>query len=537
MRTDLEAAFGDPYDAHNPLGADRVVVSDERDECLAEAESLLDHTGFAAEFVPVELGGRFESVPALVDALRPVFARDAALGLGYGITTFMAGLNVYAAGDVAQRKTVADMILAGDKISVAYHELDHGNDLTSNECTATPWGSGYLLHGGKQVINNIGRAHCAVVFARTDEGAGPRAHSLFLVPLDDPMIDRETRYRTSGLRGCLLGGVEFDGVELTNSDLIGRRGGAVEVALRSFQVSRCVAASAALGPVDESLFLVLKFALERRLYGRRLADLPHARAVLADAYTDLLIADAMVRQAATALHVVPASAGALCAATKYLVPRILEDVMRSLSTLLGARFYLRRGPYAMFGKHYRDIPAVAIGHAGGVSCQLAILPQLKRLTRLDNAGSTDSMERVNPLPPLDFDRLAVIGRAPDPALVRLRATLDPAGAVDRPIARALSDLCLAAQRLDPAYAGVAAPQSVLRLAENYALLTAAAAVAAVADRDAPWSRRAWQRLAGRLTKERPPALRDDAIITELVEHAENGRGFDLSARQVARRLA
>ncbi|UGQ57586.1 acyl-CoA dehydrogenase [Rhodococcus pyridinivorans] len=533
--SDIESLFGDPYDIDNPLGAHRIVEADERDEILVDAENALLGAGFDAHFVPADLGGRFESVPALVDTLRPVFARDAALGLGYGITTFMAALNVYAAGDGRQKREIADSVLAGNKISVAYHELDHGNDFTSNECAAVQDEDILRLRGGKQLINNIERAHSAVVFARTDRVEGPRAHSLFLVPLDDPVIDRTTRYRTLGLRGCRLGGVDFGGVSLLDTDRIGARGAAVEIALRSFQVSRCIAAGAALGPVDEALFLVLKFARERCLYGRRLVELPHARAVLGDAFVDLLVAEAIVRETARALHTSPAGAGALCAATKYLVPRMLEDTMRSLSVLLGARFYLRRGPYAMFGKHFRDIPALAIGHAGGVSCQLTILSQLARITRLDGADLPDS-DTADVLPPVRFDELALVGRSADPMLLGLRARLDPVDDIDRALAHALGQLSHGARALGPAATGVATTPSALRLTERYALLVAAGAVTLASDGKDAWARRAKRRLVARLYRQRIPAPDDGTVLTELLGRAEHGRAFDLAARPVARRL-
>lgn len=574
--TTLESALGNPYEPGNPAGAARVLEADEAGVLPAEAEAVLDAYGYPAHYVPASEGGRLTSVPDLVRTIRPVFARDAALGLGHGLTTFMAGLNVMAAGHAGQRREVADRILGGERISVAYHEFAHGNDFTGNDCTARAASGGYVLSGRKELINNAHRAGSAVAFVRTDESIGPRSHSLFHVPLDLPGVSRLGRYPTLSVRGCTLAGLGFDGVAVGAEHLIGEEGGGAEVALRSFQVSRCVAAGAGLGPVEESLFLVLTFARGRALYGRTVLDLPHARAVLAEAYADLLTAEAMVLDTAAALHVDPRSAGPRCAAVKYLVPRMLEEVMNSLAVVLGARFYLRSGPWAAFGKHYRDLPALAIGHAGGASCQLAILPHLRRLTAVRGDGATEPfVDRATStwspiaasragsagqppfdLPPLDLSALALRPAGTDPALSRLYRSLmggttsgSAAGAVSGPadaavgaavdrIARALRTLEEDSARLPVAHTGVTAPVAAFALTERYALLLAASAVRAVADGETGWTRLATARLADRLEGRRPKRATHgvDELVEDLCRRADAGLGFDLAGRPVSRRL-
>ncbi|MGC7323270.1 acyl-CoA dehydrogenase family protein, partial [Mycobacteroides abscessus subsp. massiliense] len=91
-------------------------------------------------------------------------------------------------------------------LSVAYHELDHGNDMAANEVRAVATAGGYRLSGRKEVINNASRASAAVVFARTSDRPG-RSHSLFLADLDN--VRRLDRFRTTALRTAQLGGLDF----------------------------------------------------------------------------------------------------------------------------------------------------------------------------------------------------------------------------------------------------------------------------------------------------------------------------------------
>lgn len=548
--TSLEERFGDPYQGSNPLGQSAIVAADERAELAAGAEALLDDFGLGAEFVPRELGGRLVEVDALVRRLRPIFRRDAALGLGYGVTSFMAGLNVWLGGSEVHRKSLAELLLGGRKVAVGYHELARGNDLTANEFTARRDGESLVLRGRKEVINNADRADAAVLFARTADRAGGRSHSLLLVELDglDPgRFERLPRLRTLGLRGCRLAGLRFDGCAVDGSALVGELGTGTDLALRSFQVSRCVMAGAGLGVLDAGLFAVLRFALARTLYGRPVAALPHARATLAGAFADLLTADALVTTTSRALHLIPGSGSVYAAATKYLVPLLLEDAMNALSVILGARFYLREGEYAGFGKHIRDLPPLGIGHAGGVSCQLTMLPQLpRRLRRLGDRAPAALFAVGAPLPGLDLTKLRLLGPAGDPLLATLRedlATLPGTPALAT-IATALDDLVTEVAAVPARELGVQASPAALACTERYSLLLAAAATTGYRRHnpaELPWLSLALSRLAARLAPAPtlpavPPDI-EEALLADLVTRAEQGFGFCLDRDPVHRSLS
>ena len=553
--TDLEALLGDPYDPQNPCGHDAVLAADERRELPADAVRALDEWGFNAELVPASLGGRLAGTDQLIRALRPVFRRDAALGLGYGITNFMAGVNVWMSGNDEQRRELAATLLKGGKIAAAYHELGHGNDLLHNELSADRSDEHFVISGRKEVINNAADARHAVVFARTDAKPGPRSHSLLLVDTSAvaPGLTRLPRFRTAGMRGCHLSGFDFAGHRVPVDSLIGAPGSAVETALRSFQVTRCVTAGLGIGGVDAVLAAVLAFAQQRRLYGGTVADIPHARAMIADAFADLMVADAFTTAAARLLHTAPAHCSKYAASVKYLVPILLEDAARSLAVVLGARSFLRSGEYAIVGKHLRDLPVLGIGHAGGTACLLTVLPQLISLGRLGEgtdtvpAGTFDTA----PLPELDYSALCLLGRGHDPLVGTLAAQLADLSHAVEPATRALADqlrgdlraLLDDARSLPANGCGVDAAPAAFRLAERYALLAAAACCIGVwqAGRlpatapDSTWLRALLGRIAVRLGHPTPiDPGRDEALLSELTSRTAAGLDFCIDADPVYR---
>lgn len=108
---ELEQLLGDPRDPDNPFGHDALLAADDRSELLPSAEDALTGFGLNHEFVPVELGGRLARVDTLARVLRPVFRRDASLALGYGVTSFLAAVAVWAAGTPEQRRWTADLLM------------------------------------------------------------------------------------------------------------------------------------------------------------------------------------------------------------------------------------------------------------------------------------------------------------------------------------------------------------------------------------------------------------------------------------------
>lgn len=569
----LESLLGDPDDPDNPLGLRAVLDADERGELLPEGERALARFGLGAEFVPAALGGRFERADRFALLMRSLFRRDCSLGIGHGITSFIAGLPVWADGSAEQRRRVAELLCGGGRVVAAYTELDHGSDFARVSLAARPAPGGYLLDGGKQLVNNIGRAEAAVLFARTDDRPGSRGHSHLLIDLEGlpaGRADRSDRYATSGVRGCLLGGIGFEDCPVPADTLLGQEGGAMETVLKVFQVTRCVLPGVVVGVGDTQLRTVLAFAGERRLYGGPVSALPLSRSVLTDAFVDLLICDALSMVAARSLHLLPEEASVRSAAVKYLVPKLLQDNSYRLGVLLGARSYVRQGPYAGFQKAARDLPVVALAHASEAVCLSNIVPQLPRLAErawrpaLDRArdapAAPETLFRLHdPLPELDFSRLELTTHGADSLTGVLPALADELAreAAHRPevaelatLAAAftdeLADLARRAGSLSPRDRTLVAGRPAFLLAERYALLLAVAAclgvwrAAGTRDpflADPLWATAALRRLAERLGPRRDPQPEPvvEALFEELDGRRRDALTFDLFRTGLATR--
>lgn len=564
---DLETAFGDPCDVGNPYGYDAISESDERAEIFGRGELLLDELGTHAELVPRQLGGRLDTVDALVRRLRPVFRRDAALGLGHGISSLLAALPVWVGGNDVQQKSLAAKMLGGTRVSLAPSEPSEGRELTRStgtaaDVTAADRAGNLVVNGRSGLVVNAGRSETAVVVARTADVPRAQSHSLLLVDLTTlPAVrwQRLPRTRTLGLRGCQIGGLAFTHCPIPQDSLVGELGAGTDLLHRSAQIGGCATMGLALGMLDASLFTVLGFAARRRLYGRTVAEIPHARAAIASAFADLLVLDCLVTTAARTFALLPGNADIYAAAVKYLVPMVLEEAMTNLSVVLGARYYLREGEHAIFGKHFRDLPALSILHPDRSADEFTIVRHLPVLARALHAPAEPPAAIFEPevaLPPFELGQPQPRGRQGDPLLASLAPYLDELRreAADGGDVAVTADLLLAELEQLVGSAGEvptwqvgskAGPDSGVH-AERYATLLAASACLGVWRRnrhrrvltDTGWVRAALRRLLGRLVPGIPPCPihLDEALFTELSRRARERAGFCLDEDPVVRTL-
>ncbi|WP_328928369.1 acyl-CoA dehydrogenase [Streptomyces sp. NBC_00190] len=521
----LESLLGDPSDPANPVGYTALLEADRAAVPFAAGEALLDDFGITDEYIPQALGGRLDGMDTLVRIMRPVFRRDVGLAMGHGMTTFMAASDVWTAGSSRQRHWLARLLRDGGKAAIAQHETAHSNDYVRSQVTARRGPHGYLISGGKPLVNNLERAGALVLFCRTDPAPGSRSHSVMLLEpeqLTDARAAVTARRTPVGLRGCRFAGVEFDDCPVPGSALLGPEGSGIETALRSFQISRTVIAASAVAALDTSLRTAVRFDREHSGgWQARGIDGSRTGAALTSAFVNLLLYDSLAVVATRALHLLPAETSVYSAALKYLLPRVLTETMYDLSIVLGSGFYTREGSLGIFQKHVRDVPVLSLGHAGTVACQATVIPQMPRLAQtswfLEDEAPAGLFRLRGDLPPLRTDRLSLAcGRDSLTAtMLAVSAGIDGGGPVERAL-RTLAgqlveefrDVRGRVLRLEAAGSAASAQPARFALMDRYALLLAAAAVLGLWDQgrygpdpflaDPCWAAAALHRIARRL---------------------------------------
>jgi alkylation response protein AidB-like acyl-CoA dehydrogenase len=406
----FEEVLGDPRDDGQVFSLAACVALDEREEFPAEICRALDAAGVPGFYVPERLGGRLRRLEEVFQLFRLVARRDLTAAVAHH-KTFLGAVSTWVAGRPEQARELAEEVLSGTVVSWALTEAAHGSDLLASGLVAEPTAYGYRLTGEKWLINNATRADLITVLASTEPEAGARGLSLLLVDkrlLPAGSYRELPPVRTHGIRGADISGIAFDGAVVPYDAVIGEPGQGLEIVLKGFQLTRTLCAALTLGAVDRGLRLALEFALEHRVYGSGVADLPQSRRMLTEAYADLLAAEALGLFAARAAQALPGELSTASAVSKYLVPTIGDETLTRLGQLLGARAFLR-GTFAhgVFQKVERDHRIVGIFDGSTVVNLNTLVSQFPFLARgarraaVDEAGLGLAADPTAELPELD----------------------------------------------------------------------------------------------------------------------------------------
>ena len=257
-----------------------------------------------------------------------------------------------------------------------------------------------------------------------------------------------------------------------------------------------------------------------------------------------LICDCVAISAARALQACPGQASVWSAVTKFFVPATVENVMRDLSVVLGARFFLRDGhPWNMFQKMARDSSIVSV-FEGSTPVQLHALGlQLERLTIEPAHPEPDLSRRLEtvfslkmPLPHFAPKELDLISREADAVTGlwflcdQLRSTTASDASL-RAVERVLAEYRRLAADVRHAQSASHRSPRRLRLAERYARLHAAACCAHfwIYNRDLLgefFGREEWlSSCLNRLFQDEDTEVDDDYLGRELLNRSRDQRLF------------
>jgi hypothetical protein len=193
--------------------------------------------------------------------------------------------------------------------------------------------------------------------------------------------------------------------------------------LRGFQITRALCAAISLGAGDTALRTTLSFAQNRKLYGELVIDLPHAAAVLSDAFLDLLICDCVTTSGLRSFHVAPEQSSLWASIVKYFVPTTIETMIQNLSVVLGARYYMREEhEWGTFQRILRDAAVVSLFDGSTVVNLHALMLQFRHLARRRGMRGDQSprigqiFEMNAPVPRWNGQKLSLVSTQANEAL-------------------------------------------------------------------------------------------------------------------------
>ncbi|NEX64834.1 acyl-CoA dehydrogenase family protein [Noviherbaspirillum galbum] len=219
----------------------------------------------------------------------------------FGTTVGIGSQGILMDGTPEQKETYLPRLATGEIIaSFALTEPEAGSDAASLRTTAVRDGDEYVVNGTKRYITNAPHAGIFTLMARTnpeDKGAG--GVTAFIVEANTPGITIGKYDKKMGHRGAHTADVIFENCRVPAKNIIGGvEGKGFKTAMKVLEKGRIHIAAIAVGVAERMLDDALRYAVERKQFGQRIADFQLIQALLADSKAEVYAAKCMVIDAA-----------------------------------------------------------------------------------------------------------------------------------------------------------------------------------------------------------------------------------------------
>jgi (2S)-methylsuccinyl-CoA dehydrogenase len=260
--------------------------------------------------IPEEYGGVGLSKTAMVVVSEELSRGYIGMG-SLGTRSEIAAELILNGGTEAQKAHWLPLLASGAILPTAvFTEPGTGSDLGSLRTRAVQDGPNWQITGNKTWITHAARANVMTLLARTDpDSSDYRGLSMFLAE-KTPGSD-ENPFPTAGMTGGEIGvlgyrgmkeyELAFDGFAVKGENLLGGvPGQGFKQLMQTFESARIQTAARAVGVAQSALESGLRYALDRRQFGKPIIAFPRVADKLALMAVEIMIARQLTYAAARA---------------------------------------------------------------------------------------------------------------------------------------------------------------------------------------------------------------------------------------------
>jgi alkylation response protein AidB-like acyl-CoA dehydrogenase len=259
-----------------------------------EVVARLAELGLMGVCVPEDLGGAGADFLSYVLVLEELSRADAGIGVTVAVHTSAATLPIVGFGTSEQRDELVPPLATGERIGAfALSEAEAGSDARSLRARAEADGDGWRLTGVKQWITNGAHAGTILAFAGSPAGV-----SCFLVDGEAEGLHATAEHSKLGLHSSSTTDLVLEGVRVGHERLLGEEGKGFRIAMATLDGGRIGIAAQAVGIAQAAYDAARAYALERRQFGKLIADFGAIQGKLADMATEIDAARLLVHRAA-----------------------------------------------------------------------------------------------------------------------------------------------------------------------------------------------------------------------------------------------
>ncbi len=265
----------------------------------ADALKQMGELGLLGMLVPEEWDGAGADHLAYALAIEEIAAGDGACSTIMSVHNSVACVPILRYGNEEQKQRFLKPMARGELLGAfALSEPQAGSDAANLRTRAARDGNGYVLNGVKQFITSGKHADVVITFAVTDQAAGKKGISAFIVPTDSDGYQVARVERKLGQHASDTAQIVFDELRLSGNHLLGGEGEGYRIALSNLEGGRIGIAAQSVGMARAAFEAAVSFAKEREAFGKPIAEHQAVAFRLADMATQIDAARLLVHRAA-----------------------------------------------------------------------------------------------------------------------------------------------------------------------------------------------------------------------------------------------
>jgi isovaleryl-CoA dehydrogenase len=316
---------------------------------LAELGAL----GLIGVTIPEADGGAGMDATASVIVHDELAYSDPGFTLGYLAHALLFVNNFYWTAAPAQRKRYLPGVLAGTAVGgMGMTEPAVGTDVLGMQTTARREGDHYVINGRKTFITNGPEGTVFLVYAKLADRI-----TTFVVERGFPGFTTGPKIPKMGMRASTMGELIFEDCCVPAENLLGHEGGGITNMMRNLEIERIGLAAMSLGMARRCLDAMVSYSMERRSFGKPLAEHGQVQRYIGESYAKVEAMRALIYNVAATVG--PTSRSRLGTdAAKLFASSAAKEVADAAVQVLGGYGYCTEFRVEQF---LRDSKLIEIG--------------------------------------------------------------------------------------------------------------------------------------------------------------------------------
>lgn len=316
----------------------------------------LRELGLFGLIIPEEFGGLELSNAAYARVLAQTSSHDSSTSLTIGAHSSIGMKGLLLFGNAEQKARYLPRLASGEMIAAfCLTESGAGSDAASIRTSAKRNADGsWTLNGEKIWITNGGIADLYTVFARTDTPEGKL--SAFIVEAAWPGVSHGPHEDKMGIRASSTTTVAFNDVRVPAENVLGQTGKGFKLAMGILNNGRTGLGGGAVGGMKALIRMSIQQALERKQFGKPIAEYGLIREKIAQMTIDCFAAESAVWMVAYYIDEGCEDYSVEAAISKVFASEAMQRASYEALQIAAGNGFMREFPYELFARDARILP-------------------------------------------------------------------------------------------------------------------------------------------------------------------------------------